>query len=67
MIRLTLVLALITFVASLGLGFIYESTAPKIEEQKRIIDELARRTALPEAACGVFVRVNYTVAAGERR
>jgi electron transport complex protein RnfG len=59
------VLALITFVASLGLGFIYEKTAPKIEEQKRITDELARRTALPEAACGVFVRVNYTDAAGD--
>jgi electron transport complex protein RnfG len=65
MIRLTLVLALITFVASLGLGFVYESTVPKIEEQKRVTDELARRTALPEAACGVFVRVKYSAAAGD--
>ncbi|MFH1312978.1 MAG: FMN-binding protein [Candidatus Eisenbacteria bacterium] len=65
MIRLTFVLALITFIASLGLGFVYESTAPKIEEQKRVIDELARRTALPDAACGVFVRIIYTEAAGD--
>ena len=65
MIRLTVVLALITFVASLGLGFVYEKTAPKIEEQKRITDELARRTALPDAACGVFLRVKYTDAAGD--
>jgi electron transport complex protein RnfG len=56
MIRLILVLAIITFAAAMGLGFVYESTAPKIEEQKRITDELAMRTALPEAACGVFVR-----------
>ena len=55
MIRLTLVLALITCCAAFALGFVYQSTAPKIEEQKRITDELARRSALPEAACGVFV------------
>jgi RnfABCDGE-type electron transport complex G subunit len=65
MLKLILVLALITFVASLGLGFVYEKTAPKIEEQKKITDELARRTALPEAACGVFKRVKYTDAAGD--
>lgn len=56
MIRLTLVLALITCCAAFALGFVYQSTAPKIEEQKRVTDELARRQALPEAACGVFVR-----------
>ena len=56
MIKLTLVLALITFIAALGLGFVYQSAAPKIEEQRRITEEAARRTALPEAACGVFVR-----------
>lgn len=56
MIRLIVVLAVITFVAAMGLGFVYESTAPKIEEQKRITDELAMRTALPDAACGIFVR-----------
>jgi electron transport complex protein RnfG len=55
MIRLIVVLALITFVAALALGFVYQSAAPKIEAQKRITDEVARRTALPEAACGVFV------------
>lgn len=55
MIRLTLVLALITFCAAFALGFIYQSTEPKIEEAKRIADELARKNALPEAACGVFV------------
>jgi electron transport complex protein RnfG len=55
MIRLTLVLALITCCAAFALGFVYQSTAPRIEEQKRIADELARRSALPEAACGVFV------------
>ena len=57
MIRLTLVLALITFIAALALGFVYQSTAPKIEEQKRLTEELARKTALPRAACGVFVPV----------
>jgi electron transport complex protein RnfG len=57
MIRLTLVLALITCCAALALGFVYQSTAPKIEEQKRITDELARRNALPEAACGAFVLI----------
>jgi RnfABCDGE-type electron transport complex G subunit len=55
MIRLVLVLALITFVAALALGFVYQSAAPKIEEQKLITDQVAMRTALPEAACGVFV------------
>jgi electron transport complex protein RnfG len=57
MIRLVLVLALITFCAALALGFVYQSASPKIDEQKRITDELARRNALPEAACGVFVPV----------
>jgi electron transport complex protein RnfG len=52
-------------VASLGLGFVYQSTAPKIEEQKRIRDELARRTALPEAACGVFVKVGFAEEEGD--
>jgi electron transport complex protein RnfG len=55
MIRLTLVLALITFIAAVALGFVYESAAPKIEEQKRVTEERARRTALPGAACGVYV------------
>jgi RnfABCDGE-type electron transport complex G subunit len=55
MIRLTLVLALITCCAAVALGFVYQSTAPKIDEQKRITEEMARRNALPEAACGVFV------------
>lgn len=57
MIRLTLVLALITCCAAFALGFVYQSTAPKIEEQKRITDVLARRNALPEAACGAFVLI----------
>lgn len=65
MIRLTLVLALITLIASLALAVVYEGTAPKIEEQKRIKDELARRTALPEAACGTFVEVKTAEAAGD--
>jgi electron transport complex protein RnfG len=59
MIRLIVVLAVITFVAAMGLGFVYESTAPKIEEQKRITDELAMRTALPDAACGIFVQKDW--------
>jgi electron transport complex protein RnfG len=55
MIRLTLVLALITFIAAVALGFVYQGAAPKIEEQRKITDERARRIALPQAACGVFV------------
>jgi len=55
MARLVGVLTVITFIAALGLGFVYQKTAPKIEQQKQITDELAMRTALPEAACGVFV------------
>ena len=58
MIRLTLVLALITLIAAAALGFVYESAAPKIEEQKRITEESARRTAWPAAACGVYVEHN---------
>jgi electron transport complex protein RnfG len=56
MIRLVLVLALITFVAAMALGFVYQSAAPKIAAQKLITDQVARRTALPEATCGVFVK-----------
>jgi electron transport complex protein RnfG len=56
-IRLTLVLASIAFVAALALGFVYQTTAPKIEEQRKIADEVARQRALPRAACGVFVEV----------
>jgi Na+-translocating ferredoxin:NAD+ oxidoreductase RnfG subunit len=70
MIRLIVVLALITFMAALALGFVYQSAAPKIEAQKRMTDEVARRTALPEAACGVFVereRDGFTYYEGYRR
>ncbi len=56
MAKLVGVLAAITFVAALGLGFVYQKTTPKIEAQKRITDEVAMRTALPQAACGVFVK-----------
>jgi electron transport complex protein RnfG len=56
MIRLTLVLALVTFAASLALGLVYQSTAEKIEEQARINEEKARKIALPKAACGVFTQ-----------
>jgi electron transport complex protein RnfG len=56
-IRLTWVLALITGVAAMALGLVYSSTAPKIEVQQKIANQIARQTALPEAACGVFVRV----------
>jgi electron transport complex protein RnfG len=55
MIRLTLVLAAVTFTASLALGFVYQSTKPKIEMQDKLTKERARKIALPEAACGVFV------------
>ncbi|MFH1219435.1 MAG: FMN-binding protein [Candidatus Eisenbacteria bacterium] len=57
MLRLTFVLALICLVAALALGFVYRGTAPMIEKQKMIIDELARRSVLPEALCGAFVPV----------
>jgi electron transport complex protein RnfG len=55
MIRLTAVLALITGVAALALGFVYKGTKPMIDEQQRIAEENARRVALPEAICGVMV------------
>ena len=55
MIRLTLVLAAVTFAASLALGFVYQGTKSKIELQDKLTKERARRIALPEAACGVFV------------
>ena len=54
---MTAVLALITFVSALALGFVYKSTAPMIEAQKKVSDEVARRIALPQASCGVFVPV----------
>jgi RnfABCDGE-type electron transport complex G subunit len=57
MIRLTLVLAAVTFVASVALGFVYQSTKPKIDLQDKLTKETARRIALPSAACGVFVEV----------
>jgi electron transport complex protein RnfG len=55
MIRLTLVLAAVTFAASLALGFVYQSTKPKIDLADKLTKERARMIALPEAACGVFV------------
>jgi len=55
MIRLTLVLAAVTFAASLALGFVYQTAKPKIDEADRLKKERARMIALPEAACGVFV------------
>ncbi len=55
MIKLTLVLAAVTFAASLALGFVYESAKPKIDLQAKLTKERARMIALPEAACGVFV------------
>lgn len=55
MIRLTLVLAAVTFAASLALGFVYESAKPKIDMADKLTKERARMIALPEAACGVFV------------
>jgi RnfABCDGE-type electron transport complex G subunit len=55
MIRLTLVLAAVTFTASLALGFVYESAKPKIDLADKLNKERARMIALPEAACGVFV------------
>jgi RnfABCDGE-type electron transport complex G subunit len=58
MIRLTLVLAAVTFVASLALGFVYQTTKPKIELADKLAKETARRIALPQAACGVFVEEN---------
>jgi RnfABCDGE-type electron transport complex G subunit len=45
----------VTFVASVALGFVYESTKPKIDLQDKLTKESARRIALPQAACGVFV------------
>jgi electron transport complex protein RnfG len=55
MIRLTLVLAAVTFAAAVALGFVYQNTKPKIDEQDRLTKESARKIALPGAACGVFV------------
>jgi RnfABCDGE-type electron transport complex G subunit len=55
MIRLTLVLAAITFAASIALGFVYESAKPKIDLADKLTKERARMIALPEASCGVFV------------
>jgi RnfABCDGE-type electron transport complex G subunit len=52
---MTIVLALITFCASLALGFVYKGTEPMIEEQRMMAEEEARRVALPEAMCGVMV------------
>jgi RnfABCDGE-type electron transport complex G subunit len=57
MIRLTLVLAAVTFAASMALGFVYEGTKAKIDLADRLTKENARRIALPEAGCGVFVEV----------
>ena len=58
MIRLTLVLAAVTFVASVALGFVYQTTKPKIDLADKLTKESARRIALPQAACGVFVEEN---------
>jgi RnfABCDGE-type electron transport complex G subunit len=57
MMRLVVVLAAISFVSALALGFVYESASPRIEKQKLVADELARRSVLPEAVLGVFVPV----------
>jgi len=54
--RMVLVLAVITLVASLGLGLVYEKTEPKIAQQKAAEEAEAMRMVLPEASCGVFVK-----------
>ncbi len=54
--RMVLVLAVITLVASLGLGLVYEKTEPKIAQQKAAQEAEAMRLVLPEASCGVFVK-----------
>ena len=56
MLRLTLVLAALCLIAALALGLVYRSTAARIETQMLVADDLARRSVLPEAAAGVFVR-----------
>ena len=55
MVRLTVVLALITCCAALALGFVYQVTKPKIDEQQALAEHEARRVALPQAVCGVMV------------
>lgn len=55
-LRMVVVLGLITLLASLGLGLVYQKTEPKIAQQKLAEEAEAMRSVLPEASCGVFVK-----------
>ncbi|MGQ9811696.1 MAG: FMN-binding protein [bacterium] len=54
--RMVVVLALITLIASLALGLVYQKTEPKIAQQKVAEEAEAMRLVLPEASCGIFVK-----------
>ncbi len=57
-IKFGVILCLITAFAGASLGGVYTLTKPKIEEQKKIAEEEARKHALPDAAYYETIKVD---------
>jgi len=57
LLKLPVILTLVTVVAAGALAYVFNTTKPKIEAEKKLVQELALKESLPKAARGVIVPV----------
>ncbi len=57
LLKLPVILTIVTVVAAGALAYVFNTTKPKIEAEKRLVQEQALKQSLPKAAKGVIVPV----------
>ena len=57
LLKLPVILTIVTVVAAGALAYVFNTTKPKIEAEKRMVQEQALKQSLPKAAKGVIVPV----------
>jgi RnfABCDGE-type electron transport complex G subunit len=57
LLKLPVILTLVTVVAAGALAYVFNTTKPKIEAEKKLVQERALKESLPKAARGVIVPV----------
>ncbi len=57
LIKLPVILTIVTVVAAGALAWVFNTTKPKIEAEKKLVQQLALKQSLPKAAKGVIVPV----------
>ncbi len=57
LVKLPVILTIVTVIAAGALAYVFNTTKPKIEAEKRLVQEQALQQSLPKAAKGVIVPV----------